>query len=218
MYLSNIKLWNYRKFGAVGEIDLSKPNLDLNLTKGLNVIIGENDSGKTAIIDAIKLVLKTHSYDYIRVDDKDFYQDSNRLRIELTFENLIPEEAKNFIEWLGWNGTGTNAKPFLKLNYDVKRQADKILPTDVKAGVDEDGYLLTAEAKEYLKATYLKPLRDAENELIAKRNSRLSQILLGDEAFKGKEKDNDLVRTSQAFGVTVYKWNGAKLLKVKEIK
>lgn len=194
MYLSNIKLWNYRKFGATGEIDLANPHLDLNLTKGLNVIIGENDSGKTAIIDAIKLVLKTHSYDYIRVDDKDFYQDANRFRIELTFEDLIPEEAKNFTEWLGWNGTGADAKPFLKLNYDVKRQADKIIPTDVKAGVDEDGYLLTAEAKEYLKATYLKPLRDAENELIAKRNSRLSQILLGDEAFKGKEKDNDLVK------------------------
>lgn len=194
MYLSNIKLWNYRKFGATGEIDLAKPHLYLNLTKGLNVIIGENDSGKTAIIDAIKLVLKTHSYDYIRVDDKDFYQDANRLRIELTFEDLIPEEAKNFTEWLGWNGTGADAKPFFKLNYDVKRQADKIIPTDVKAGVDEDGYLLTAEAKEYLKATYLKPLRDAENELIAKRNSRLSQILLGDEAFKGKEKDNDLVK------------------------
>lgn len=194
MYLSNIKLWNYRKFGATGEIDLAKPHLDLNLTKGLNVIIGENDSGKTAIIDAVKLVLKTHSYDYIRVDDKDFYQDSNRFRIELTFEELIPEEAKNFTEWLGWNGTGAEAKPFLKLNYDVKRQIDKIIATDVKAGIDEDGYLLTAEAKEYLKATYLKPLRDAENELIAKRNSRLSQILLGDDAFKGKEKDNDLVK------------------------
>ena len=69
MYLSNIKLWNFRKFGTTCEIDLANPNLDLNLTKGLNVIIGENDSGKTAIIDAIKLVLKTHSYDYIRVDD-----------------------------------------------------------------------------------------------------------------------------------------------------
>jgi putative ATP-dependent endonuclease of OLD family len=194
MYLSNIKLWNYRKFGTAGEIDLAKPHLDLNLTKGLNVIIGENDSGKTAIIDAIKLVLKTHSYDYIRVDDKDFYQDANRFRIELTFEDLIPEEAKNFTEWLGWNGTGADAKPFLKLNYDVKRQADKIIPTDVKAGVDEEGYLLSAETKDYFKATYLKPLRDAENELIAKRNSRLSQILLGDEAFKGKEKDNDLVK------------------------
>lgn len=195
MYLSNLKLWNFRKFGSTDETDYqTKPHLDLNLTKGLNVIIGENDSGKTAIIDAIKLVLKTHSYDYIRVDDKDFYKGANRFRIELTFEDLKPEEAKNFTEWLGWIGTGEDAKPFLKLSYDVKHQTDKIIPTDIKAGIDEEGYLLTAEAKEYLKTTYLKPLRDAENELVAKRNSRLSQILLGDEAFKGKEKDNDLVR------------------------
>lgn len=194
MYLSNIKLWNYRKFGAAGEIDLSKPHLNLDLTKGLNVIIGENDSGKTAIIDAIKLVLRTHSYDYIKVDDKDFFDESNRFRIELKFEDLKPEEAKNFTEWLGWIGNGADAKPFLKLNYDVKRLAGKIIPADVKAGVDEEGYLLSAETKDYFKATYLKPLRDAENELVAKRNSRLSQILLGDEAFKGKEKDNDLVK------------------------
>lgn len=194
MYLSNIKLWNFRKFGSDGEIDLAKPHLDLNLTKGLNVIVGENDSGKTAIIDAIKLVLKTHSYDYIRVDDKDFHNEAKRFRIELSFEDLKPEEAKNFTEWLGWNGTGVDAKPFLKLNFDVKRQANKIIPTDVKAGVDEEGYLLSAETKDFFKATYLKPLRDAGTELVAKRNSRLSQILLGDEAFKGKEKDNDLVR------------------------
>jgi len=194
VYLSNIKFWNFRKFGAESEIDLAKPHLDLNLTKGVNVIIGENDSGKTAIIDAVKLVLKTHSYDYIRVDDKDFFKETSRFRIELTFEDLAAEEAKNFTEWLGWNGTGEKAKPFLKLNYDVKRQGKKILPVDVKAGIDEDGYLLTAEAKEYLKTTYLKPLRDAENELVAKRNSRLSQILLGDEAFKGKEDDNELLQ------------------------
>lgn len=194
MHISNIKLWNFRKFGAGGEIDPSKPHLDLNLTKGLNVIIGENDSGKTAIIDAIKLVLKTHSYDYIRVDDKDFHKEANRFRIELKFEDLKPEEAKNFTEWLGWTGSGADSKPYLKLNYDVKRQLDKIIPPDVKAGVDEEGYLLPAETKDYFKATYLKPLRDAENELVAKRNSRLSQILLGDEAFKGKEKDNDLIK------------------------
>lgn len=194
MYISNIKLWNYRKFGNESELDLEKPNLNLNLLKGLNVIIGENDSGKTAIIDSIKLVLKTHSYDYIRVEDKDFYNSASRLRIELTFEGLTPDEAKNFTEWLGWTGTGQETQPFLKINYDVRRRDKKILPADVKAGIDDDGYLLTAEAKEYLKATYLKPLRDAENELIAKRNSRLSQILLGDTAFKGKEKDHELVQ------------------------
>jgi putative ATP-dependent endonuclease of the OLD family len=194
MYLSNLKLWNFRKFGSKSEINLENPNLNLNLTNGLNVIIGENDSGKTAIIDAIKIVLKTHSNDYIRVEDKDFYNDASRFRIELIFESLTPDEAKNFTEWIGWRGTADTTRPFLKVNYDVRRHDKKILPADIKAGVDEDGFLLTAEAREYLKATYLKPLRDAENELIAKRNSRLSQILLGHEAFKGKENTNELVQ------------------------
>jgi len=154
VYLSNLKLWNFRKFGSQGDINPEIPNLDLNLTKGLNVIIGENDSGKTAIIDAIKLVLKTHSYDYIRVEDKDFYNGTNHFKIELTFESLVPDEAKNFTEWLGWVGSGENSTPFLRLSYDVTKQDGKILPADIRAGVDEDGYLLTAEAKEYLKTTY----------------------------------------------------------------
>lgn len=206
MYLSNIKLWNFRKFGSLFDIDPQKPNLDLNLTKGLNVIIGENDSGKTAIIDAVKLVLKTHSYDYIRVEDKDFHKDSGHFRIELTFEDLTSSEAKNFTEWLGWEGEGEQAKPFLKLNYDGRRKDNKIFPADIKAGVDDDGYLLTAEAKEYLKVTYLKPLRDAESELVAKRNSRLSQILLADEAFKGKEQTNELVQIFSGFKTELEKY------------
>lgn len=190
MYLQNIKLWNFRRFGAES-FDIEKPNLNLDFTKGLNVIIGENDSGKTAIIDAIKLVLKTHSYEYIKVEDKDFYHQSDRFRIELTFKELSDEEAKNFTEWLTWEGEGDNIIPILKVFYDVKRKDDKIFPTDIKAGADNEGYSLTAEAREYLKITYLKPLRDAENELISKRNSRLSQILLGDTIFK--DTDHTLV-------------------------
>ena len=80
MYLSNIKLWNFRKFGSDGEFELEKPDLDLSFTNGMNVLIGENDSGKSAIIDAIKLVLKTHSYEWIRVEDDDF------LWIQLDYE------------------------------------------------------------------------------------------------------------------------------------
>lgn len=206
MYLSNIKLWNFRKFGSEGDVDPEKPNLDLNLNNGLNVIIGENDSGKTAIIDAVKLVLKTHSYDYIRVEDKDFYKESEQFKIELTFKGLTPSEAKNFTEWLGWVGEGQEAKPFLKLNYRGLRKDNKILPADIKAGVDDEGYLLNAEAREYLKVTYLKPLRDAESELVAKRNSRLSQILLADEAFKGKEQTNELVQIFSGFKTDLEKY------------
>jgi putative ATP-dependent endonuclease of OLD family len=216
MYISNIKLWNFRRFGSGDEINLLTPNLDLNFIKGLNVIIGENDSGKSAIVDAIKLVLKTHSYDYIKIEDDDFYLDATRFRIELLFDDLSPDEAKNFTEWLGWNGTGADAKPYLKVMYDVTRNGNRILPTDTKAGVDDDGYQLNAEAREYLKATYLKPLRDAESELVAKKNSRLSQILIGDAAFKDKTSDHDLVKIFKDLNEELVKYFKGEQIEVKD--
>jgi putative ATP-dependent endonuclease of OLD family len=81
-----------------------------------------------------------------------------------------------------------------------------IFPSDVRAGVDESGFPLTAEAREYLKVTYLKPLRDAYNELVPRRNSRLSQILLGHEAFKGKEENHLLVELFRDFNLSVEKY------------
>ncbi len=206
MHIGNLKLWNFRKYGSPGKFNPENPNIDLNFTAGINVLIGENDSGKSSIIEAIKLVLKTHSFDWISVEEKDFNNDSNRFRIEIRFDKLSPEEAKNFTEWLGWTGTGADAVPYLRLILDVKRNSEKIFPADIRAGVDAEGYMLTSEAREYLKSTYLKPLRDAESELIAKKNSRLSQILIGDDAFKGKEKTHELVRLFNNFSEDLRKY------------
>jgi putative ATP-dependent endonuclease of OLD family len=205
MYVKNLKLWNFRKYGCQEAFDLEKPNLDLNFTKGINVLIGQNDSGKTAIIDSIKYVLKTHSFDWIKINQDDFYSETSRLRIEIIIDDLSEHEAKNFTEWLGWTGEGDESKPYLRLIYDVNRNLDDnyILPSDVRAGVDEVGYQLTAEAREYLKTTYLKPLRDAKSELIPRKNSRLAQILQGHEAFKGKDKTHLLVNLFNEFNLSI---------------
>ncbi|GAK94863.1 predicted ATP-dependent endonuclease of the OLD family [Nonlabens ulvanivorans] len=205
MYINNLKLWNFRKFGSSDNFDINKPNLNLDFSKGLNVLIGQNDSGKTAIIDSIKLVLKTHSYDWIKVKHEDFHLASNRFRIEIRIEDLTNQEAKNFTEWIGWTGEGENAKPYLRLIYDVNRNLEDnyIIPSDIRAGVDETGYQLTAEAREYLKATYLKPLRDAKSELIPRKNSRLAQILQGHEAFKGQENTHLLVNLFKEFNISI---------------
>ena len=71
MYLSKLKLWNFRKYCA-GTNDT--PGLVVRFHDGVNVLIGENDSGKTAIVDAIRYVLRTQSGEFIQFDDKDFYQ------------------------------------------------------------------------------------------------------------------------------------------------
>ncbi len=186
MYISELKLWNFRKYGK-SEWDLEKPHLTVPFNSGTNVLIGKNDSGKTAIIDAIKLVLKTHAFEWIKVEKEDFNNGSDKLRIELLFDGLKEEEAKNFTEWLGWKGEGEEAKPILRLILFAEIKNNRIIPYEVKAGMDETGYSLNAEAREYLKSTFLKALRDADSELIAKKNSRLSQILQGHDLFKKTE-------------------------------
>lgn len=199
MYLSNIKLWNFRKFGTVGDIDLQRPNLNLSFTKGLNVLIGENDSGKSAILEAIKMVLKTHAYERLMWVKEDFYEGTEELRIELLIDGLTNREAAHFTEWLGWTD-GNTPRPILRLICMVRLIDDKPIPQEIRAGMDETGTAIDSQAKEYLKVTFLKPLRDAENELTAKRYSRLSQILEGHDLFKkgadGKELLEDYVATA----------------------
>lgn len=190
MYLSNIKLWNFRKFGSLGEMDLHSPNLNLSFTKGLNVLIGENDSGKSAILEAIKMVLRTHAYERFMWVKEDFYEGTDELRIELLIDGLTNSEAAHFIEWLGWT-VGNPSRPILRLICTVRLIDDKPIPYEVRAGMDEAGTAIDSQAREYLKVTFLKPLRDADNELTSKRYSRLSQILEGHDLFKkgadGKE-------------------------------
>ena len=188
MYLSHLRLWNFRKFGSEVEMDIRKPNLDIPFNKGLNLLIGENDSGKSAIIDAIKLVFHTHSREWIYVDDSDFYKNTLRFRVECELYGFSDSEAKNLTEWLCWYGTGEECKPYLRVFIDVKRNNGRILPFDLRAGNDEEGTMLSAEVRELLKITYLKPLRDAGMELAPRRNSRLSQILQAHDAFKDKRR------------------------------
>ena len=105
MYLSILKLWNFRKYCA-GTNDT--PGLVVCFHDGVNVLIGENDSGKTAIVDAIRYVLRTQSGEFIQFDDKDFYQDVDGNRkdefiIECVFDGLNDQDSGLFWEWLSWN-------------------------------------------------------------------------------------------------------------------
>ncbi|QOW09927.1 DUF2813 domain-containing protein [Kaistella flava (ex Peng et al. 2021)] len=198
MYISSLKLWNFRKYGSL-TFDLENPDLIVPLNKGMNILIGENDSGKSAIIDAIKLVLKTHAYEWIKVEESDFFSVGNEtsevLRIEIEFSGITNREAAHFTEWCGSENEEVKIvdqiqiqrRPKLFLIYQVQIREGKIIPTDIRAGMDGHGNTLTAEAKEYLKCTYLKALRDADSELTAKKNSRLSQILKEHKEFKTKQ-------------------------------
>ena len=76
------------------------PGLVIQFRKGLNLLVGENDSGKSTIIDAIKQVLYTQSFEYIRLDESDFYKPNDSVRatdfkIECKFTDFKDEESAN---------------------------------------------------------------------------------------------------------------------------
>ncbi|MFE0834164.1 AAA family ATPase [Streptomyces sp. NPDC058828] len=73
LYLACLYAENFRIFGATpqknGDEDAS---LSLDFGPATNVLVGENDSGKTAIIDAIRLSLLTTAADFYRITRDDF--------------------------------------------------------------------------------------------------------------------------------------------------
>ncbi|MFT9243349.1 MAG: AAA family ATPase, partial [Bifidobacterium aquikefiri] len=97
MYLSEIQIKNFRQFGDTALIVKFQP--------GVIALVGSNDSGKTAIIDAIRYVLSTRDHEYIYFKDDDFHidQDGNQTRefsIRCTFSGLSKTEASRFVEFI----------------------------------------------------------------------------------------------------------------------
>lgn len=193
MYLSNLKAWNFRKISTsdnTSEIRSDNAGINLAFNPKLNVLVGENNSGKTAIVDAIRLLLGTHSLDYQRLDERDFYSNENgrsrELKIECLFSGFTDQEAGHFLEWLHFND---------KKEYELRVWLyayfrDNRVIYNIRAGIDQDGAFLDGGAKDLLRLTYLKPLRDAEVELSPGYRSRLAQILTSEPLFQDQFDTN----------------------------
>lgn len=188
MIVSELKLYDFRRFHQ----ENGQPGLSVSFHKGLNALIGENDAGKSAVIDALKLVLLTQSNDYVRPSEDDFYFGSDNkyadeFRIECVISEFTPNEAKNFIEYLEFKKDDNGLHYYLRLFYRAWKEKNNRIFTDLRVNDPDDGISLDSRAKELLKTVYLRPLRDAEREMHSGRNSRLSQILLSHKVFQSED-------------------------------
>lgn len=145
MYVSvKDKYRNFRKY----------TNTTINFHKGLNALIGENDSGKSTIIDAIKIVLSTQSDDYIKISEDDFFTDSSghsatEFSICCTIEDFKPEEVKNFIEFTTCTSNTDTSRVDLKLSlyFRAYKEGNKIY-RELKVGDRDEGIALDGKPKE----------------------------------------------------------------------
>lgn len=177
MYLSELKIKNFRQFGA------GEPVFSVQFHEGVTALVGENDAGKTAVIDAIRHVLMTRDMELLRLQVEDFHiqadgQQATEITICGKLSGLTGPEKGAFAEYLTYEGSGV----VLYIHWFARRLSEmpgsrRWVDITVRSGLDGGGPTLDGAVRQLLATAYLRPLRDAEREMSPGRSSRLSQVL-----------------------------------------
>ncbi len=167
MRLLNLHIRNFRKI----------EDLSLTFPSGLAVIVGENNAGKTAIIDALRLMLFSgRDFEALRLNEDDFHRGSKNAPIEIscTFCDLSDTDEAHFHECLVDIGDG-------KFHARLNARADFNAATrraNVKMwGGETEGGTIPSNLYDQLSSVYLQPLRDPESGLRPGRYSQVSRLI-----------------------------------------
>lgn len=172
MYLSKINIKNFRGI----------ENLTVNFNDKINIIIGENGSCKSALIDAIRILYNfSNQRKDIYVENKDFFIDKNtgntKGNIELTYEfkGLDTEQQGAYYEFLVIENDPdkTYAKVLLKYEY----REDKSPYLDYFTGIIE-GQKADYRNFELFQHYYLDALRDSTKDLLNSKNNILGKLIM----------------------------------------
>ena len=167
MWLRELQIRNFRKIDA----------LTVSLPRGLTVLVGENNSGKTTIIDALRLMLfSSRDFDSVRLTEDDFQTGTNHAPIEIScrFTGLEDEDEVHFQECLVDIGDGkfemqVNAR--VEFNETTNRCNVKMW------GGETEGGSLPSNHYDRLETIYLQPLRDPERGLRPGQHSQVSRLI-----------------------------------------
>jgi putative ATP-dependent endonuclease of OLD family len=167
MRLRELKIRNFRKI----------EDLTVIFPRGLAVIVGENNAGKTAIIDALRLMLlPSRDFDALRLNEDDFRTGTDFAPIEIscTFSDPQEEDEVHFQECLVDIGDG---KFDIRLNARAEFNKSTRRPNIKFWGGETEGGNLPSNLFDRIASIYLQPLRDPETGLRPGRHSQIARLI-----------------------------------------
>ncbi len=200
MYLKKLIIKNFRIFDETG--------IELIFNKGVNAIIGENNSGKSSVIDVLRIVYSTVTYRKdIFFSKSDFHvSEDGTVADYAQFDVYLEDVPRRMIEiWNPQSESGVGGDFHIKFEkYIAPNGAEKV--RSVYWGFGTEGNQLTLDTFEAIDVVFLGALRDSESEMKPSRNSKLAQLLrnlVPEEAVRAElvqilnNANNDLLEKEQ---------------------
>ena len=196
MYLSTLEVCGYKLF---------RERFEARFERGLTVLVGENGTGKSAVIDALRLLLLEDEYGRAGISSSDFHRPIDKpatskavssIELKCVFEELDNNAQVAYFPWLDINDTRKARLNLVIENKDDQRGRFK---RNIWGGESASG-LFEWELLNAISCVYLPPLRDAEGKLGAFRGSRLARLLknMGERGL-GEGEKHPLEESVRAF-------------------
>lgn len=174
MYLENLRIQGFRRFN----------DLSLRFKNGLNVIVGPNNAGKTAVVDALRVLLLASDEGNLRLTELDLHQKQDSTRsteatFTFVFRGLTEAQEADFMTALvpvkDAAGGIQEYKAIFTVQYSQAEPSGRLRLRRWVGAHQEN--VLTTEMLEDLRAIYLQPLRDPALGLKPGRISQLSKLI-----------------------------------------
>jgi len=171
MYVKRLCIKNFRGIS----------DLTVCFQPGVNVIIGENNSHKTTVMDALRLCFQQGDQQrslYVTKDDFYVARNGNRandIAFTLRFGGLTDNDKAIFVELLSLGDTGDGDELVLHVRYSISmKHGIERIRTRLFGGDSETP--VPQEILELLYVVHLDALRDAKRQLSPNRGNRLGQL------------------------------------------
>lgn len=212
MYLKHLEIQGYKNF---------RDKFSITFSKGLNVLVGENGSGKSAIIDAIRLLFLEDEFVRNPISDTDFNrpfdkptEQAKAFQLCGNFDDLNDAEKVAFLPWTD----GGQAR--LTLLVDNKANRYGSYKRALWGGASRAS-IFESELFEIINCIYLPPLRDAEARLQGGKSSRIARLLrnLNRKELKTDRRgeNHPLVKIFKDFNDEMAADNNGSIVKANEL-